>query len=119
MKPADLSQVMDRDLLMDRFGGDRDLLHELATLYFVEYPKQFEELRSAVAARDLKRVQQAAHKISGTARSFAAAPAAKAAHALEQTREFGDGASISEMASRLAQELRRLQTALEQAVDLL
>jgi HPt (histidine-containing phosphotransfer) domain-containing protein len=109
-------QVMDYDLLLERLGGDTELVRELAALYIVEYPKQLADLESAVAARDLKRVQQAAHKIKGTARNFAATNAADTAQALEQTKELGDGTEISETAGRLALELRRLQTALEEVL---
>jgi HPt (histidine-containing phosphotransfer) domain-containing protein len=115
MKPDDLTPfpAVDYDLLLDRLGGDAELLRELVALYIVEYPKQLAELRSAVDACDLRRVQQAGHKIKGTARNFAAIPAAEAAQALEETKDFGDGTVISKMTSRLSHELRRLQAALE------
>jgi HPt (histidine-containing phosphotransfer) domain-containing protein len=115
MKPEDLNPfpAMDYDLLLDRLGGDTELLHELAALYVVEYPKQLAELQSAIETLDLKRVRQAAHKIKGTARNFAAIPASEAAQALEETKDFGDGTTISEMFDRLSHELRRLQAALE------
>jgi len=116
MKPEDLPPAADTDfdLLLDRLGGDTDLVRELVALYIVEYPKQLADLQSAVASRDLKRVQQAAHKIKGTVRNFAAAPAESSAQALEEAKEFGDGAAISEMTTRLSGELRRLQAALEE-----
>ena|SRR5436190_15818505 len=116
MKPEDLPPAPDTDfnLLLDRLGGDIELVRELVDLYIVEYPKQLADLQSAVASRDLRRVQQAAHKIKGTAKNFAAAPAEKSARALEETKEFGDGAAISEMTNRLSNELRRLQSTLEE-----
>jgi HPt (histidine-containing phosphotransfer) domain-containing protein len=115
MNPEDLTPfpAMDYDLLLDRLGGDTELLGELVALYIVEYPKQLAELQSAVDARDLKRVQQAAHKIKGTARNFAAIPAAEAAQVLEETKDFGDGVAISEKTNRLSHELLRLKAALE------
>jgi HPt (histidine-containing phosphotransfer) domain-containing protein len=108
-----LSEIMDFDLLLHRLEGDVELLRELAALYVAEYPNQLEDLLSAVSCNDLQRVQLAAHKIKGTARSFAAAPAAEAAGDLEETKEFGDGTAISEMAGRLSHELHRLRFALE------
>lgn len=116
MKPEDLPPAMDFDLLLERLGGDAALARELADLYIVEYPKQLADLQSALAAHDLKRVQQAAHKIKGTARNFAAAPAEECARELEETKEFGDGAAIAEITNRLSNELQRLQAALEQAL---
>ena len=107
---------MDFNLLLERLGGDTELVRELADLYIVEYPKQLADLQSAVAASDLKRVHQAAHKIKGTARNFAAAPAEECARALEETKEFGDGAAIAEITNRLSDELNRLQAALERAL---
>jgi len=107
---------MDFELLMERLGGDTELARELADLYLVEYPKQLADLQSAVRAGDLKRVQQAAHKIKGTARNFAAAPAEECARALEESKEFGDGAAIAEITNRLSDELQLLQAALEQAL---
>jgi len=116
MKPADLqlSDVVDFELLSERLEGDTELMREMAALYIEEYPKQFEDLQNAVHSSDLPRIQCAAHKIKGTARSFAAAPAAESARELEETLEIGDGRAISEMVERLSHELRRLQFALEE-----
>ena len=101
---------------MERLDGDVELLRDLAALYSVEYPKQLKDLRNAVAAGDVRQIQQAAHKINGTARNFAAAPATEAAQTLERIKDFGDGSTISKLADRLSHELRRLQTALEEVL---
>jgi len=105
---------MDFVLLSERLEGDMELLRDLAALYIKEYPVQLERLQSAVLSSDIPRIQRAAHKIKGTATSFAAAPAVELARELVGANDFGDGTEISKMAGRLSDELRRLHFALEQ-----
>jgi HPt (histidine-containing phosphotransfer) domain-containing protein len=119
MRPEGAEPALDFDELLGRLSGDIDLLRDIAELYFTEYPKQFDDLRSAVAARDIKRIQQAAHKIKGTAKNFSAPAATECAFALEQTKEFGDGAAIAEMTEQLSRELHRLESGLKEKLGAL
>jgi HPt (histidine-containing phosphotransfer) domain-containing protein len=117
MKSADSNYPFDQEFLLERLGGSMELLRDIAVLFLTEYPRQLQEVQNAVEARNVKGLQTAAHKIKGTARDFAAGPATEAAAALEQTTDFGDGAAITEMLSRLSHELRRLQVALEEVLS--
>jgi HPt (histidine-containing phosphotransfer) domain-containing protein len=110
---APLSSIADLDLVLERLEGDVELLREIATLYITEYPNQLQGLLDAVSAGDLNKIRRVAHKIKGTAWSFAAGPATEAARNLEETN-FTDGRDASEMAERLSHELGRLRLALEE-----
>ena len=116
MKPdnANLTRSADFDLVLQRLDGDVELLREIATVFFTEYPEQLRDLFDAVAASDLERIRRAAHKIKGTAWSFAADPATKAALELEEMKQFSDGRNPSEMAEHLSHELHCLHLALEE-----
>jgi HPt (histidine-containing phosphotransfer) domain-containing protein len=116
MKSEDglLSRIADLELVLGRLDGDLELLRELATLYIVEYPNQVQDLLDAVSGGDADKIRRVAHKIKGTAWSFAAGPATDAARTLEETKDFTDGRDASELAGRLSQELGRLRLALEE-----
>jgi HPt (histidine-containing phosphotransfer) domain-containing protein len=114
VEDAALSRIADLDLVLRRLDGDIELLQELATLYITEYPNQLQGLLDAVSAGDREKIHRVAHKIKGTAWSFAAEPATEAARKLEETKDFTDGRDASELAERLSHELSRLRLALEE-----
>jgi two-component system sensor histidine kinase/response regulator len=53
--------VFDRDVALERSGGDAELLRELAVLFLTEYPSQLASLASAVERADTGEVDRAAH----------------------------------------------------------
>jgi HPt (histidine-containing phosphotransfer) domain-containing protein len=80
---ATTAPVVDRVALLDRVGGDEDLLREIASLFLNEYPATLQEIRRAVGARDSKAVEQAAHSLKGSVANFGAPGATRAALRLE------------------------------------
>jgi PAS domain S-box-containing protein len=79
------SQVkyLDLEQALDRLGGDRALLSELAGLFCDEGPRLLQQAADALAAGDLTAVQNAAHQLKGLLAQFAAAEAREAAWQLE------------------------------------
>jgi len=67
--------VLDRDLALERSGGDVELLRELADLFLAEYPSQLAALSSAVERADTEEVDRAAHMLKGSVANFGAAAA--------------------------------------------
>ncbi len=78
------SPVLDRDVALERSGGDAELLRELAELFLTEYPSQLASLSSAVERADTEEVDRAAHILKGSLANFGAAEALNTLLELEQ-----------------------------------
>ena len=100
---------------LERLGGDRALLAELAGLFCEEGPRLLREAESALAAGDAAAVQNAAHQLKGLLAQFCADAAREAAWQLELEARRADliaaAPRLEALRSHLAEalpELRRL-----------
>ncbi len=69
--------------VLERMGGDVELLKELAGLFLGECPQRMAEIRQAINQRDASRLMQTAHSIKGSIGNFGARDAVEAAQRLE------------------------------------
>ena len=46
--------LIDRTAVLDRVGGDHELLRDITAIFLAEYPALLGEIQEAVAARDAK-----------------------------------------------------------------
>jgi HPt (histidine-containing phosphotransfer) domain-containing protein len=110
--PAKPEQILDLQETLDRVAGDRDLLSEIATIFLADAGEMVDVARKAVEARDAAALHRAAHRLKGSVATFAAAPAADAAIALELLGRDGQVDTAPEAFKRLELEIRRLIDAL-------
>ncbi len=73
-----------RSELLDRLGGDADLLGEVLTLFLDDCPRRLAAIDAAVAERNAEQIRAAAHALKGAAGTIAAAAVFEAAQALER-----------------------------------
>ncbi|MEW6298511.1 MAG: Hpt domain-containing protein [Thermodesulfobacteriota bacterium] len=104
--------VLNLEEALARVDGDHQLLGELAALFLDEYPHMLAAIRAALARRDAKALQHAAHTLKGSVGNFGATAVFEAAFALEQMGRHGDFSGADAVCSRLEAELARLQPAL-------
>ncbi len=78
-----LSEVLDRAEVLDRVGGDGELLKELVRVFLDSWPRQLAELRAALERRDVRALGRAAHTLKGTVGTLGARAAFTAAQSLE------------------------------------
>lgn len=78
-----LVKHMDVEGALERLGGDRELLAELAGLFCDEGPRLLGEAAQALAGGDAAALQNAAHQLKGLLAQFCAAEAREAAWQLE------------------------------------
>jgi two-component system, sensor histidine kinase and response regulator len=90
--------LIDRAMILDRVGGDEDLLREITSIFLSEYPGLIEEIASAVAKWDSKQLERAAHSLKGSVANFGAQGATEAAYRLET---IGRNGSLKEAPSAL------------------
>ncbi len=97
-------RVLDVEYALNRAGGDRVLLRELAFLFLGEYPKQLMTLAAAVASGDTDEVSRSAHTLKGSVVNFGAV---EAVHALASLEQAGRNRNRAECPAALA-ELERV-----------
>jgi len=106
--------VVDWEEIHERIGEDKDLLHELITVFLSECPRLWQNLREALEQGDARKLSRAAHTLKGSVGNFGAHAAHEAAERVEQLSAAGDLPRAAEFVARLQTELDRLQSMLQQ-----
>ena len=82
--------TFDHAELLARVDNDRELLHDLLTIFKEEFPQHLKALRAAVESGDGKLVTVVAHTLKGMLLNLAAGQAAAAVGRLEQLGRSGE-----------------------------
>jgi CheY-like chemotaxis protein/HPt (histidine-containing phosphotransfer) domain-containing protein len=104
--------LFDRDELLGRVGGDRELLKMLVDLFSESVPKQLAELRGAIDARNANLVHRLGHTIKGAVGNFASPAAIEAAQRLEIMGKEGHLDDAAVVFAELAETVERLKASL-------
>jgi CheY-like chemotaxis protein len=81
---AAAKSAVDRVELLERLGGDPELVAEVIGLFVADMPAQLAAIRSAVERRDPEALRKAAHGLKGAAGNLSAPGLVEAAHILER-----------------------------------
>ena len=109
-----LPSPINREMILDRVGGDEELLREITSIFLEEYPALIGEIQAAVVSGDLKRLERAAHSLKGSVANFGAQTATDAAYRLETIGRKGQVDQASDALADLILEFQRLQPVLEE-----
>jgi signal transduction histidine kinase/DNA-binding response OmpR family regulator len=82
-RPASTAPV-DRAQLMERLGGDEQLLADVVQVFLRDCPERLAAIRAAVEARDAERIRTSAHALKGVAANLSASGLFSATLALER-----------------------------------
>ena len=104
--------VFDKQFILDRVEGDRELLQDILGLFSDSTPGALATIREALARHDGPAIEHAAHKLKGAVSNFGATPSVKAARRLEQLGHDGDFDAAEETYADLEREIARLDAAL-------
>ncbi|MBI3670340.1 MAG: PAS domain S-box protein [Acidobacteria bacterium] len=102
-------EVLDRDALVARVEGDKELLTEMVELFLQDSPRLIAAIREAAARGDAKSLERSAHTLKGSVSNFCAPAATAAAVRLEQMGREGDLAQAAEGCAALEKEIARLK----------
>ena len=105
--------MLDRDVALERVGGDAELLREIAVLFLDNYTQWIAELHSAAARGDAQGVEKSAHGLKGSVANFGAQTAVDAAFTLEQMGRRRDLAEVAKALDTLDLALAALRPELE------
>lgn len=105
------------DELLERVGGDRELLATLAEMQKAETPRAMEEIRAFADNGDAEGLERSAHRLVGSLVIFAATEAVEAARALEHLARSRNLANADRQVAALEIEVQRVQAALDRIID--
>ncbi|MCC6540213.1 MAG: Hpt domain-containing protein [Bryobacterales bacterium] len=102
--------VFNREVALERVGGDEELLSEIVGIYLGEYPSVLEEIQTAVRAGDANGLYRSAHSLKGSLGALGAEAAQRRALDLEMSGRQSQLSHAPEMLAdleRLLDELHR------------
>jgi CheY-like chemotaxis protein len=115
--------VFNREELLDRLGGDTDLLNDVVRLFLEDCPERLIAIKAAVDGRDAELVRTTAHALKGAAGTIAATALYGAARTLERLGSEGrlEPAEaawrvLSKEAASLMDEFREMEAATQAQV---
>jgi len=75
--------LIDMAEVLERAGGDMELVIEVAGLFLDDYPRLLSEMEQSIEQGDREMLRRSAHTLKGSAANIAAKPVAEAALKLE------------------------------------
>ena len=104
---------MSREEVLERLGGDEELLTEVIRLFLEDCPVQLGALKEALDARNPVLIRSTAHALKGAAGSLAAAGLFDRARVIEQLGADGDVEAAQAAWGHLSQEAATVMGALK------
>jgi HPt (histidine-containing phosphotransfer) domain-containing protein len=113
MDPTDTTAILNLAAALDRLGGDKELLEEVAQLFLQTSPDLLAEIRRAVAAGNAEALERSAHTLKGSVGNFGAEAAFDAALRLEKIGRSRELRGAEEALGVLEREMERVRPALK------
>lgn len=113
---ATKGEKMDEQMLA-RFGGDADLLRELAELFIHSCPQMLGDIQAALQKRDAKALEIAAHSLKGSVGNFFSQGARDTAQKLELIGRSGNLTGAEELARLLADQIGEFNQLLARSIE--
>ena len=101
--------VVDEARLLERVGGDRRALAEVARIFLADAPRRTAEIRRAILGGDARAMRAAAHTLKGAVSNFGAQGAVEAAFDLQKLGDAGQLEEAPSALERLEVELRAVR----------
>jgi HPt (histidine-containing phosphotransfer) domain-containing protein len=116
--PQPRESVLDRAALLDRVGGDMELLGEVTKLFLQECGPLMASAHEAIRCGDAGRFAYDVHTLRGMFRSLSATSAQEAAGKLEELDLAKDPEKVQAAYALLEQETQELKAELGRMIDL-
>jgi HPt (histidine-containing phosphotransfer) domain-containing protein len=113
-QPVGEAPIVDWPAVLDRVGGDEELMQEIVGLFLEEYPTLYSEIRSSVERQDARGLEYSAHTLKGSVSNFGAQLVTQTALDLELMGRRNEFHQAPASLERLSMELASLHIALSQ-----
>jgi len=110
--PAAAGEPLDTTKILERIGGDRELLRELAGLFVGDCPRMLSDIQDAVRDGNADALQKAAHALKGSVGNFTAEAAVQVAFRLEMMGRNQDMTDAAQALKELEREIGRVREGL-------
>jgi len=101
-------KVIDKELALQRAGGNAQLAEELFSMLLQELPDHRSKIQNALAAQDFQTLQHHVHKLNGSA-TYCGVPALKAAaDTLETSLKRGETEHVDHGVAIIMDEISRV-----------
>lgn len=101
-------EPVDTRELLERVGGDQDLLRHLIGIFLQDYPEVLVEIKKSVASANADTLHRFSHRLKGTLGNFAAHKAFQHAQELESISMTGNMSDAEECLMKLEAEIARV-----------
>jgi PAS domain S-box-containing protein len=99
--------IVDWNFFNERFGDDQELVKELVAIYLEESPKQMQQVRQAVADKNMADLSLYAHSLKGASANMGAMEVRYAAADLEAKGKAGDNSGLEGLMDKLEEAFKR------------
>jgi HPt (histidine-containing phosphotransfer) domain-containing protein len=99
------------------FENDWSFFAEVVEVFFSDYPRQLDSLRTSAERGDAATFRRAAHSLKGMLRNFQAEAAAEKAFHLENKGQRGELAGCRPLIEELAEEMKQLEAELRRLIE--
>src|SRR3954471_7970730 len=113
VEQANASKVLDVEGTLARFGGDEELLREMASILLEDAPRVAQQLKAAVLTRDSIAIQMKAHALKGLVAGCGGVRAAQSAQKLEDAGKDQRLDDTTQQLAELELELRQFIEAIQ------
>ncbi len=108
---------MDIEELLENFGGDVELFHQVIDLFIQDCPKLVGEIGEAIERQDPGRLQSSAHSLKGAVGNFGQGDAYHGALELEMAGKSKDLKNAPKLYRELSEQIEKLKGALGQVLE--
>ena len=105
----DEADIFNQDELLNRTGGDEELLEELLNLFLKNFPDQLQALKQALQHNDIEQVAHQAHTIKGSSANMGAYALKNAALSMETAGKDNDPVLAQAALKQLYSEFNKFQ----------
>jgi len=116
---AVVADKVDREALLEGFGGRADLLKHVAEVFLEDGPATLARLKTAIQAGNATEVAAVAHSLKGSVGLFSQGQAFEGARRLEQVGKSGDLSQAEAVRAEVEESIARLTTELRTLLDAL
>ncbi len=103
--------------VLKAFENDWSFFAEVVEVFFSDYPRQLDSLRTSAQSRDAATFRRAAHSLKGMLRNFQAEDPAEKAFRLESMGQSANLAGVEPLIEELATEVKRLEVQLRKLIE--